>query len=66
VRFSQNKPKGEKAMEKDITLQDESTLKPETLELKRGMIRAYLESKKEYREQLAKGRRKKDNDTVLY
>lgn len=53
-------------MEKDIFLQDESTLKPETLELKRGMIRAYLESKKEYREQLAKERRKKDNDTVLY
>ena len=57
-------------MEKDIFLQDESTLKPETLELKRGMIKAYIQSQKEYREQLAKEReerrRKKDNDTVLY
>ena len=48
-------------MERDITLQDESTLKPETLELKRGMIRAYLESKKEYKQR----KEHKDNDTVL-
>lgn len=37
-------------MNNDITLQDESTLKPETVELKRGMIRAYLDSKREYEE----------------
>lgn len=46
-------------MNKDITLQDESTLKPETVELKRGMMRAYLDSKREER-----ARKEKKNDTI--